>query len=892
MQKNWHNLKIEDVITFFDTSETGLSQVEADLRLKKNGPNSLPQQELESYFGIFLRQFKSPLIYVLLLASIVVYFSGEITDSIIILVILFFNSIVGTVQEGRAQNTLRALNQFVKTQAIVYRDGKETVIPDWEVVEGDILHLQEGEKVAADARIIYANKLKTDESSLTGETGAVSKTEGIITNPNVTISDRKNMVFKGSSVVAGIGKAVVVGTALNTEIGTIAKEIKDIEADIPLKAKIANLSQLIIIAVVTIALVIFFAGILTGKPLGLMFGTVVSFAVSIIPESLPIVMTLVLAAGVWRMSRQNVLVKKLQAVEALGQAQIIAVDKTGTVTKNEMMVKKLFLNDHFFDITGSGYEPKGEVFISDEAVDPLNHPELVLMGKISAYVSDARIFYNEQDKKWGVMGDPTEAALLTFAQKIGHNKDELEKETPLIAEIPFDYSTKYHATVHKTSKGNILSVVGAPEVVLALCEQEWFADKEISLTNAKKAQLEKNLAIFMEQGLRVLAFAVDTDYKKSLVGENISNLSFLGFVGIQDVIRKEAIDSVKRAEESGIKVIMITGDHKISAMAIAKEAGIFHDGDEVMTGAELDQMQEQLFLEKLKKTTVFARVTPEHKLKIIEAYKKLGVIIAMTGDGVNDALSLVAADLGVAMGGIGTEVAKEAADLVLMDDNFGSIVAAVEEGRSIYKTIKKVILYLFSTAFGEVLILATAVFSGFPLPLLPGQILWLNFVTDSFLDVSLGMEPKEKDLLKDGVRKPSKYIVDKTMVVRMFIMAIPMALACFAVFYLFAKADLIKARTLTMCTMAAFHWMNAWNCRDERKSVFQNSIFKNKILLLASVFVVTLQVAAVYSPGLQKLLHLVPLSMSDWLMILGLASSIVLFEETRKLFVRVWQKDS
>jgi Ca2+-transporting ATPase len=482
----------------------------------------------------------------------------------------------------------------------------------------------------------------------------------------------------------------------------------------------------------------------------------VSLSVSIIPEGLYVVMTIILARGVWRMSKKNALIKRLQAVEALGQARIIAVDKTGTITKNEMIVKKVYVNAEFFDIGGVGYEPKGEIRLEEIIIDPANHPELLFTGKIAAFCASARVMFSEENKQWLVSGDPTEAAMLVLSQKLGFHKDDLEKESPLLAEIPFDYRLRYHAAIHQVEDKKMLSVVGAPETVLGLCKKVWRGGKSFLLESEERRNLEKIFLEMSENGLRVVALAKTVKPPEILKSEDIKELVFVGFLGMQDALRLEVGEALQKAVSAGMKVVMITGDHKITAQAIARDAGIFHEGDEVLTGEDIENLSDDEFAQKLKNVSVFARVTPEHKMKIINAYKRKGEIVAMTGDGVNDAPSLVAADLGVAMGNIGTEVAKEAADIVLLDDNFGSIVAAVEEGRNIYKTIKKVILYLFSTSIGEVLTITGAIFAGYPLPILPAQIIWLNFVTDGFLVVALATEPKENNLLRGNFEKPKK----------------------------------------------------------------------------------------------------------------------------------------
>ncbi|MBI2595023.1 MAG: HAD-IC family P-type ATPase, partial [Candidatus Colwellbacteria bacterium] len=837
MPDSWYAKTITVALELLNSTGQGLSQEEAKSRLVSYGPNRLPRAKREGYPLIFLRQFQSPLIYILFIAGAVVYLVGNTVDALVILAVLLFNAVAGTIQEGKAQNTLLVLEKFIKTPATaqntllvlekfiktpatVLRDGKETILSDEEVVPGDIILLQEGEKVPADARLIVANHLTLDESAFTGESLPINKTADVLKNTDSALptAEQKNMVFKGTNVVAGNGKAVAVSTGLDTVIGRISREVARIDTDIPLKADIKHLSRLIILTVFGLGTVLYSLGLYFGKGVKEMFVTIVALSVSIIPEGLPIVMTLVLATGVWRMSRRNVLIKRLQAVEALGQAEIIAVDKTGTITKNELVVKKVYIDGKFFEVTGSGYEPRGEVKLARETVEPLTHPEVLFAGRIAAFCSNARISFIEGERTWRISGDPTEAALLALAQKIGFHKDKLEEESPLTFELPFDYKTKYHLTIHKVNGKDFVTVVGAPEKVLKVSSKVWEKERATPLTTSKREELEAVFSSMSKEGLRVLGFAVLNDRVSPPVEKNLKNMTFVGFYGIEDTLRPEVKEAMRLVRAAGMKVVMITGDYRLTAIAIAKEAGIYKDKDTVLTGEELADLTPDELAKKLPSISVFARVTPEDKLKIIEAYKKRGEIVAMTGDGVNDAPPLVAADLGVAMGGIGTEVAKEASDLVLLDDNFGSIISAVEEGRNIYKTIKRVILYLFSTSVGEVFTITGALLMGYPLPILPTQIIWLNFVTDGFLDVALAMEPKEKGLLRKKFRR-GKYLIDSLMTQRIFVMAIPMTLGTLFLFTSFLNgnfsSDLTKALTISLTSLAVFQWFNAWNCRSE-----------------------------------------------------------------------------
>lgn len=881
----WHTKSTEAVLADLGSNLEGLTGAESKNRLLKYGQNKLPDAKADCLLVTFFRQFQSPLIYILFAAAIITFFLREYTDGGLILFVLFFNAVAGTFQEGKAQNTLLALKNYVTTKATVLRDNKELIVLDNELVPGDIVILQEGEKIPADARLLVTNQLRLDESALTGESIPVGKINDILEASNLPISEQKNMVFKGTHIVAGNGKAVVTATGTDTFIGKISKEITIIDTEIPLKANIRYLSRLIVIAVLVVCTLLFFLGLLRGNTLSEMLKIVVSLVVSIIPEGLPIVMTLILATGVWRMSKRNALVKKLQAVEALGQTRIIAVDKTGTITKNEMVIQKVFVNDKYFEVTGEGYEPKGEITYNGAPVQSKDYPELGSLALHAALASGANLTFDNE--KWQVAGDPTEAAMLVFAQKLEVEKDKIEKDMPKLAEAPFDYRLKLRAIINQKGSNRIMTVSGAPEAILKLSQKIWRSGRFEKLSSAEIKKLEATFQEMSQKGLRVVALATSDKVSNNLKLNEFQSLTFLGFLGMKDALRKEIHDAIQKAHLAGVRIVMITGDHPITAKVVANEAGIFSDGDIILTGDELEKLSKAGLSEKLGSTSVFARVTPEHKLKIIRAFKARGEIVAMTGDGVNDAPSLVAADLGVAMGKIGTEVTKEAADIVLLDDNFGSIISAVEEGRAIYKTIKKVILYLFSTSVGEVLTISGALVLEWALPILPVQIIWLNLITDGFLDMALSMEPKENDLLKGKFKSNNKYIIDSFSFKRILLMALLMMIGTLYLFSRFYQIDIAKAWTVSLTTLAVFQWFNAWNCRSEEKSVFQMGFFSNKFLVGATIMVILLQILTVYNPIMQKILHTTPLALIDWLIIIVIGSSIIIIEEVRKYFQRL-----
>jgi len=883
---SWHTKTVSDILNELHSHELGLTKKEASERFQNYGPNKLPEGKVDSFFIIFIRQFQSPLIYILLTAAIIVFAIGETIDASIIFAVLLFNAFVGTIQEGKAQNALLALKSFVETSTTTIRDGKDSIVPDTEIVPGDIVLIREGEKIPADARIISANGLTIDEAGLTGESEPVIKTERVSTIDTLPIADQKNMVFKGTHVLNGSGVVIVVATGLATEIGIIAQKIATIDTEAPLKTNIRYLSHLIIITVSGISVSLIVLGVFSGESLLTMFTTAIAIAVSVIPEGLPIVMTLVLANGVREMSKRNVLVKRLQAVEALGQTKVIAVDKTGTLTRNEMLIQRVYVDGTIFTITGTGYEPKGEITLGGKTIDPLHHPELLFSGKIAAFCANAQFSYLEENDTWKIAGDPTEAAILVFSEKIGFHHDFIEQETPKIFELPFDYRKKYHATIRDVDDKNFLTVIGAPEEVLKICKKIWSKNGTRTLDEEELKKLESVFHEFARNGFRVIAYAINLNTEKIIDQDTMPELTFVGFFGMNDALRPEVKESVQKVRSAGMRLVMITGDHKLTAQAIAKEADIWREGDRILTGEEMDHLSDTELTKNLVNTTVFARVTPDHKLRIIQAYRKRGEIVAMTGDGVNDAPSLVAADLGVAMGKNGTEVAKEAADIILLDDNFASIVSAAEEGRGIYKTIKKVILYLFSTSTGEVLTIIGALLLGFPLPLLAAQIIWLNFITDGFLDVALAMEPKEQGLMLSKFERPKKWIVDRLMAYRILLMATVMFVGTLYLFSGYAETNITKAWTISLTTLAVFQWFNAWNCRSERTSIFQMNPFSNRFLVGATMLVISFQLFAVYNPLMQTFLRTTPLLVSEWLMIISVAASIIFVEEIRKFFYR------
>lgn len=882
MKQNWYEKTIDEVLAALGTTTNGLSEQEAALRLKRDGANVLPEAKQPSLIQIFFSQFKSPLVYILLIVSVIVLLLGDVADSIVISIVLLFNAIVGALQEGKANNTLAALRNFIQTQALVIRDGKEIMISDKELVVGDIVVLHEGNRIPADGRLIEVVGATVDEASLTGESNAIVKTIEPIKDDSslstLSPADQLNMVFKGTNIVSGSASFVVTATGVNTQIGQLSAKVMGLDTEIPLQKNIRYLSRIIVVAVSILSVGLILLGLWLGFEPLLMIKTSVALAVSIIPSGLPIVMTLILANGVWRMGQRKALVKKLAAVEALGHANVIAVDKTGTITRNQLVVKKIFVAGKTFDISGQGYEPKGEASYHGKIVVPNQTAELLLAAKFAAFAS-AELIYDSKTKAWLVQGDPTEAAMLVLAEKLGFAKKAVLANHRLIQEIPFNYRTKYRAVVFEDNGKHTLAVIGAPEAVASLAGHD-------------HNEFEHAMSEMADDGLRIIAFGFVT-VQGAVDPEQIPKIHFGGLYGMQDTLHHEVPSAVADVKSAGMKIVMITGDWPKTAKAIARQAGIFEKDDQVLTGVDLEKLSQNELLAVLPSTSVFARVTPDNKLRIVRGYQELGKIIAMTGDGVNDVPALVAADLGIAMGKTGTEVTKESADIILLDDNFSTIAAAVEEGRNIYKTIKRVMLYLASTSLGELFTIVGALLLAWPLPVTAVQILWLNLVTDGFLTIAFAAEPKEGNLLREPYRKPAKYLIDRFMVLRMIPLALIMAIGTLWLFNFYRDGDIVKAQTIALTVLAIYQWYNAFNCRSETRSAFSQA-FTNKWLWAAIAAIVVLQFMAVHWGPMQKILGTVSLTINEWLVTLAVASSILIWEELVKMLRRLvlsWQRD-
>lgn len=881
--KNPQALSIDDLIKKLDTNvKNGLTEKEVDSRLQSYGPNELAEPKPQTVFSIFLDQFKSPLIFILLLAAVIVGIAGDWIDAVVIGFILIFNACIATFQEYRAFNILLSLRHFVPSFCTVIRDGKEKVISAKELVPGDVVFLQEGERVPADARLIKSYNVRVDESILTGESEPVNKETGILPK-EIIIFEQKNMVFKGTFFISGTAHALVVFTGINTEIGKIQQAIQAIDTESPLKKEIARLSKWIFIISSISASIFVISGLFWRAPWLDIFMLAGALFVAVIPEGLPVVLTLVLAAGAYKLAYKKVLIKKLQAVEGLSRVDVIVMDKTGTLTRNEMMVLKLLVDDKEYDVTGKGYIPEGKVLYNDKQIDIKENERLVFFAKMAALIDSSVISFDLKSKTYHIKGEPIEAALGIFAGKIGIDKDEIRKEFTKVYELPFESKTRIQIVGWKKSDKVYFILLGSPESVFNYSK---------SVSNITEDKFQE----YLNEGLRMVALAYkEVPLKEIEKVKNIDdfvegikkNFNFLALIGIEDAIRQSVAEMVDKAIGSGIMVIIATGDHKQTAAYVGKATGILKEGDRVLTGAELEKLSDVELDKQISNIRVFARVTPEDKLRIIRILQKKGKLVAMVGDGVNDAPSIVASDLGVAMGVKGTEVAQQAADMILLDDSFGSLVRAIELGRHIFYTIRRVVLYLLATNLGEVLVLLFSSIFMFRLPLLPVQILWLNIVTDGFLDLALSTEPQEKDILKYEwlKRLQKKGLIEWSMLIKILYLSSIMFIGSYLVF-LFYYDNGSKAQTMTLLTMAAFQWFNAWNCRSEKYSIFSLGLLSNMWLAGATVLVVVLQFSVIHFLFLQKIFKTVTLNSFDWFLAIIVASSILFIEEIRKFIVR------
>lgn len=864
----------EAVVAHFNSdSKNGLSPDQIEQRRITYGLNILPEAKIPSLLTIFFNQFKNPLIYLLVIAASIIVLLGNYSDALVTIIVILFNACIGTAYEKNAHKTLQALKSLMKVSCVVIRGGNRLIVDASELVPGDLIVLTEGDQVPADARIVKTDKLAVNESALTGESQSVEKTEAALQGDRL-IFEQDNMVFRGTNITSGSGFALVTNTGRTTEIGKIQKAAEEHETESPLYRELNRLSRWLAIVALVLCATLFVVGYVTHRPLAELLGLVIALFIGIVPEGLPVVFALTLIAGARRLARQNVLVKHLASTEGLGRVDVIVIDKTGTLTKNEMVVRTAFTKDGTYDIEGIGYEEKGEATMAGKALASHDQESLALLATACGLLDSSERKYLPTTKSYEVKGEPTEAALGVFGKKIGAPLSEYKT----LHINPFDFELRVKIGFFEHSGKLVLFVSGSPEAIFDICN---------NINEKDKQKLDE----FLARGLRVVGIALlPTELSEikdwlEFYKQRRGTFTFLGLAGIQDTIRPEAHHSVKMARQAGIDIIMATGDHKTTATHIAQETGILSPGDIVMTGFELaDKTPEEVDLLDLDRIKVFARVTPHDKLILVNALKKRGKIVAMTGDGINDVPSLVAADIGIAMG-IGTDVAKEAGDLILLDDNFTSIVQGIKEGRHIFATLRRVIWYFFSTNLSEVAVIVTAFMTNMPLPLRAAQILWLNVVTDGFLDVALTMEPQESGNLSPKTSS-QRHLFDNALISKIILDACVMTIGALAIFSSLYAHDLMRAQTITLLCMSIFQWFNAWNCRSERLSIAQCGLFTNPWLIGATLLVASLQVAVIYVPFLQKLFKTVPLTFSEWLLAALVASSILLVEEARKAWLK------
>jgi Ca2+-transporting ATPase len=887
--EKWHALESEKVAQRVGSDLTaGLSGAEAASRLITHGRNELPEAPPPSPFHIFFAQFSSLIIWVLIGAAVVSGVLQEWLDAGAILAIVVLNALLGFVQEYKAERSLAALKRLSIVMARVLRDGAVHVIPAHELVPGDLILVEAGDHVPADARIVSVARMRTQEATLTGESTPVEKSSALLSAPDLPIADQSNMLFLGTDVVAGKASALVVATGRGTELGRIAFMLQQADREpTPLQRRLGQLGHVLIYLSLAIVALVFGLGLLRGEPLVGMFLTAVSLAVAAIPEGLPAIVTITLALGVTRMVERHALIRRLPAVETLGATTVICTDKTGTLTKNEMTVTRVYVDGRTIEVSGEGYVPDG-VFV--EAGQPLRHLSPGLQGLLETVVLCNGATLQQQEGTWSVLGDPTEGALLVVAAKWQLRKSQLEATYPVAAEIPFDPDRKMMTVIRQTPGGPVAYVKGAPDVLLSRCGSVMTTDGKIQpLEESDRQQIVTANSTFARDALRVLGVArrsLDTTRLDAPACDVERDLVFLGLVAMKDPLRSEAKQAVHQCREAGIRTVMITGDHKDTAVAIAKELGLADVDGTAFTGTDINNVTDDQLAQCVERVTVYARVSAEHKLSIVRAWKKRGAIVAMTGDGVNDAPAVKAADIGVAMGLTGTDVTKEAADMVVTDDNFASIVSAVEEGRTVYANILKAVHFLLSCNVSEILVMLVATLVGSPLPLLPIQILWINLVTDGLPALALAVDPPEPDVMRRPPLDPREPVLEKGRLVLMgsqgFLLALVAVLAFGQSFYVQGQS-LEQARTLTFVVMVLAQLFHAFACRSTQHSILTLGFLTNRALMAAVVLSALLQGLIIQLPWTQEVFKVVPLDAEQWVLAVGLALAPLVLGETRKV---------
>lgn len=896
----WHTLPADEVAEALRTHfQNGLSSEEAAARLQKYGYNELQEAPRPGFLSRLWDQFNNFLMLILIVASIVSLALGDVIEAGAIMAIVFLNAILGVIQETRAEEALAALKKMAAPEAHVIRDGRQVTIPAREVVPGDIVILETGNYVPADLRLIEAVNLRIDEATLTGESVPVQKRADIVLDRDVPLGDRSNTAFMSTVVTYGRGRGVVVATGMHTQIGLIAQMLQSTESEpTPLQIKLDQLGKTLGWGALAICALIFGIGWLRGGDPLEMFIVAVSLAIAAVPEGLPAVVTISLALGMQRMIRRHALIRSLPAVEALGSTTVICSDKTGTLTQNQMTVVRLYTDDKMITVTGEGYAPRGKFLYQDEEINPREHPAIQLLLRGAALCNDAYLETSgTQDGRrvYRMIGDPTEGALVVAAAKAGLWKLSMEEETPRVGEIPFESERKRMTTIHEVERRDELArvfpflsedhhrdptfiafVKGAPDLVLERCTRWYHNGQELPLSDEERKRFLRVNQEMASNALRVLAVAYRelSEVPEEPDAEAVEReLTFVGLIGMIDPPRPEVKPAIETARRAGIKTVMITGDYPETAATIAREIGLLRPNGLVMTGRELDEVSDERLVEIVEDVDVYARTSPQHKVRIVDALKARNHIAAMTGDGVNDAPALKRADIGVAMGITGTDVAKETADMVLTDDNYASIVAAVEEGRIIYSNIRKFVYYLLSCNVGEILIIFVATLAGLPLPLTAIQLLWLNLLTDGAPALALGLEKGDPDIMEQPPRPPDEPVINRDMLIGIAVQSLAIMTATLGAFLLgnpFNPATLDVAESMAFATLTVSELLRAYTTRSERYPLYRIGVFSNKYMQYAVLASLALLLTVVYVPFLNPVFNTHPLSLRQWLEILPL----------------------
>ena len=867
---DWWMLATADCLSKLNTdAATGLSEQEARRRLAEHGPNELQAARRVSPWALLLQQFKNVLIIILLIATALSAFLGHDIEAIAIAVIVLLAVLLGFVQEYRAERAIEALRHMAAPTANVLRDGREANVPARELVPGDVIILRAGDRIPADARLIEAINLQIEEAALTGESVPVEKNTAPLDSPNPALGDRRNIAYAGTAATYGRGRAVIIATGMNTEFGKIAQMLQTVETGrTPLQENLDRVGRSLAWAALVVVSIIVVLGLLRGQPFIEMVIFGVALAVAVVPEALPAVVTISLAIGVQRMVRRHALMRRLSAVETLGSTSVICSDKTGTLTKDEMTVRKVYVAGKVLEVSGAGYEPQGRFSFEGVPLEPSSALKRFL--EAATLASDARMV-NEPGGRWGIKGDPTEGAMVVAAAKIGLDKAGLDAQFPRVNEIPFTSETKRMTTLHTTRQGVVACSKGAPEVILGSCARQLNDNGEAALDAAGRTAIREAAHRMASEALRVLAVASKSNAALETAEQE---MTFLGLVGMIDPPRPEAKAAVQTCENAGIKAVMITGDHPITAQAIARELGILKTG-RVVTGDELEVMTDAALERDVQNIEVYARVSPVHKLRVVAALQKKGEIVAMTGDGVNDAPALKKADIGIAMGITGTDVSKEAAAMTLTDDNFASIVAAVEEGRGIFSNIKKYLMYLLSSNLGEIGLMGIATLAGMPLPLSAVQILFVNLFTDGLPALALAVDPPETDLMHRRPRNPRTGIFTRPVVALMMAGGIWSTIVNLGLFVWALRSGRSnqEAMTMTFMSLVLIQFFKAYNFRSDRHSVMKQP-FANKWLNWAVLMELVVLVLIVYLPFLHRPFGTYSLPLVDWVIIILLAFTV------------------